>query len=116
MSCIFNKGDIVNVDLGKPPKQIKGHEQGLKRPCIVIKEFATLGLLIIVPCTTTFPKYSLYTFVKLDKGVGGLSYESYALCHQIRTISLERVESKIGELAKTDILKIHSVLTDLLEV
>lgn len=116
MNPVYKKGDIVDVDLGKPPKQIKGHEQGLKRPCVVIKAFTSLGLLIIVPCTTTFPTYSLYTYVKLDKGIGGLTSDSYALCHQIRTISIERVKSKIGQLAKMYVFKIHSVLIDMLEV
>lgn|GEM_PF-4156937 len=27
----FSKGEIVNVNLGTPPKEIKGHEQGFER-------------------------------------------------------------------------------------
>ncbi|RLD62342.1 MAG: hypothetical protein DRJ05_00605 [Bacteroidetes bacterium] len=43
------------------PKEVKGHEQAYDRPCVVIKAFISLGLIVVVPCTTTFPKYSSYT-------------------------------------------------------
>jgi len=75
-----------------------------------------LGLIIIVPCTTTFPKYSLYTIVKLNKGQGGLTSDSFALCHQIRTISVDRITRKRGQLGMTEILKIQTVLLDTLEL
>ena len=112
----FSKGEIINVNLGKPPKEIKGHEQGFIRPCVVIKAFNNLDLIVIVPCTTSEPKYSIYTIVKLVKGIAGLTSDSYALCHQIRTVSFDRIESKRGKLDGKDILKIHSVLIDALEL
>ncbi|RLD62345.1 MAG: hypothetical protein DRJ05_00620 [Bacteroidetes bacterium] len=54
--------------------------------------------------------------VKLNKGQGGLTSDSFALCHQIRTISIDRVKRKRGQLGKCEILKIHSVLLDTLEL
>ncbi|MEK6616084.1 MAG: type II toxin-antitoxin system PemK/MazF family toxin [Bacteroidota bacterium] len=112
----YQKGEILNVNLGKPPKEIKGHEQAYERPCVVVKSFNNLGLAVIVPCTTTDPRYSLFTIVKLLKGSGGLTSDSFALCHQIRTVSFDRVISKRGKLDNKDILKIHSVLIDTLEI
>jgi mRNA interferase MazF len=85
------KGDIIDVHLGLPPKEVKGHEQGYERPCFVIKAFSHLGLAIVIPITSKQPKYSIFTIVKLLKGSGGLTSDSYALCQQIRTISLDRV-------------------------
>jgi mRNA interferase MazF len=112
----YQKGDVVDVDLGRPPKEIKGHEQGLKRPCIIIKSFDNLGLAIVVPCSSKEPKFSLYTIVKIFKNQGGLTSDSFALCHQIRTISHDRILNKRGTLPQNTILKISSVLTDTLDL
>ena len=112
----YSKGEILNINLGTPPKEVKGHEQGLERPCVVIKSFNNLELVIIVPLTAKEPKYSLFTIVKILKGNGGLSADSYALCHQIRTISFDRIISKRAKSESKDILKIHSVLIDTLEI
>jgi|GEM_PF-797603 len=116
MNRIFSKGDIIDVNLGSPPEEIKGHEQGFRRPCVVIKSFNNLGLSIVIPLTTKEAKYSLFTIVKITRGTAGLTADSYALCHQIRTISIDRIESKRGKLDNKNILKIHSVLIDTLEI
>jgi mRNA interferase MazF len=112
----LSKGEIVNVNLGTPPKEVKGHEQGLERPCIVIKSFNNLELAVVVPLSSKEPKYSLFTIVKILKGTAGLTSDSFALCHQIRTISFDRIVSKRARLDTKDILKIHSVLIDTLEL
>ena len=112
----FNKGEIINVNLGNPPKEIKGHEQGFERPCVIIKSFNNLDLAVVVPLTSKEPKYGLFTIVKILKGTAGLITDSYALCHQIRTISFDRIVSKRARLDSKDILKIHSVLIDALEL
>lgn len=116
MNQNFVKGDIVDVNLGNPPKEIKGHEQGSERPCVIIKSFNNLNLAVVVPLTTKEAKYSLFTIVKIIKGTAGLTSDSYALCHQIRTISFDRITGKRARLDKKDILKIHSVLIDTLEL
>ncbi len=112
----FTKGEIINVNLGTPPKEIKGHEQGFERPCVVIKSFNNLDLAVVVPLTTKEAKYSLFTIVKIIKGTAGLTADSYALCHQIRTISFDRIVSKRARLDSKDILKINAVLIDTLEL
>ena len=105
MKQSYTKGEIINVNLGIPPKEIKGHEQGMERPCIVIKSFNNLELVVVVPLTSKEPKYSLFTIVKIPKGTAGLTADSYALCHQIRTISFDRIKSKRAKLETKDILK-----------
>lgn len=116
MRQIYSKGDIVDVNLGTPPNEVKGHEQGLYRPCIIIKSFNNLELAVIIPLTTKEAKYSLFTIVKIHKGIAGLNADSYALCHQIRTISFDRIAKKRSRLDNKDILKIHAVLIDTLEL
>jgi mRNA interferase MazF len=115
MKSSFTKGEIVFVRLGKPPEEIKGHEQGFERPCVIIKALNNLELAIILPLTTK-PKEFIFTFVRLSKGAGSLREESFALCHQIRTISFDRIQTRIGKLESHDILKIDSVLRDMLEL
>ena len=112
----YSKGDIIYVNLGNPPNEVKGHEQAKERPCVVIKSFNNLELAIIIPLTTKEAKYSLFTIVKILKGKAGLTADSYALCHQIRTISFDRIISKSAKLDTKDILKIQAVLIDTLEL
>jgi mRNA interferase MazF len=112
----YTQGNIVSVNLGEPPQEVQGHEQAYERPCVIIKSFPTLQLAIVVPCTSKTPKYNLYTIVKLQKGAGGLSMDSYVLCHQIRTISFNRIFKVLGNVDTKDLLKLRSVLLDTLEL
>lgn len=109
-------GEIVDIDLGNPPNEVKGHEQGYLRPCVVIKSFKGLGLVIVVPATSSKPKFTPFSVVELPKGSAGLTMDSYVLCHQIRSISFDRIKSQRGKLSPTDFLKIQAVLTDILGV
>lgn len=111
----FKKGEIIRANLGEVgTSQIKGHEQGKTRPCVVIKSLHIIGLVIILPITSKKPKKIGFYHVKLDKGVGNLTHDSFALCHQIRTISTTRVIDKIGLLPSIHKEKIQTVLLDLL--
>lgn len=113
---MFKRGDIIFVDLGSPPIEVKGHEQGNKRPCVVIKSLDALKLFIVVPITTKEKSFLHYTMVELNSGTGGLKEDSFALCHQIRTISDKRVLKKFGAVASRDLSKIITVLQDTLEI
>ena len=110
----FRQGDICLIDLGEPPIAIKGHEQALKRPCLIIKDFAYLKLFVIIPFTTKKPKFSYYTIVHIPKESYGLNKDSFALCHQVRTISIDRIIKKIGIISEKEFKKIQAVLIDTL--
>lgn len=103
------------VNLGSPPDEIKGHEQGLKRPCLMIKHFSHLSLLTVIPITSKKQKYNPYSIVNLKKGDGNLIYDSYLLCHQIRTISEDRVMEKKGTIDDNSLLMIKSVVVDIFD-
>jgi mRNA interferase MazF len=105
------KGDIVWIDLGDI-QEVKGHEQAKLRPCVVIRSFEKLELLVIVPLTTKGKSY--YTIVEINKSENGLSEDSFALCHQIRSISYERIKRKQGTLSERDLLRITGVLNDMI--
>lgn len=116
MAHNYQSGNIVNVDLGEPPYEVQGHEQGYERPCVIIKLFPELKLAVVVPCTSKEPRYSHYTVVKILQGSGGLAKDSYVLCHQIRTISFDRVLKTVGSLDVKNMLKIRAVLLDTLDL
>ncbi len=104
----------MTVDLGEL-HEVRGHEQAKHRPCVVVKSFEHLKLVVILPVTSS-TKLNYYTIVTLSKGSGRLAYESYVLCHQIRTVSFDRVTERIGKLDHRDFLKIKAVLSDTLEL
>jgi mRNA interferase MazF len=112
----YNTGDVVVVKLEDASKAI-GHEQANTRPCVVIRPMDALGLAIVVPCTTALPSSSSFVYVKLRGGTAGLTKESYALCHQIRTVSYRRLNKSIlGKLTGREIGKVKQVLLDLLDL
>ena len=116
MADLYKQGDIIDIDLGSPPKEVKGHEQGKTRPCVVFKSHEKLGLLIVLPITGTEAKYSPFTIVELQIGSSGLTKVSYVLCHQIRTVSTKRINKKRGVVSARELSKIITVLKDTLEI
>ena len=114
----YLNGEVIQVNLGSVEKgEVRGHEQAKKRPCVVIKAFNKLGLLIVVPFTTTQQKSSPPHVTKIfPTQNNGLTDDCNALCHQIRTISVERLETKMGVLDDIDFKKIQVTLLDTLEL
>lgn len=114
MRLTLKKGDIVWVDLGEVAAAV-GHEQALQRPCIVLKDFVRFQLAIVIPLTTSSAQ-SYYTIVKIEKTETGMKDDSNALCHQLRTISHDRITGKAGTLSERSFNKIKGVLIDVLEL
>ena len=115
MTNDYQNGEIVNVDFGLP-KEVTGYVQEMERPCLIIKVLYELQLAIIIPCTAKIPKHNYYSILKLTKGTANLKKNSFLLCHQIRTISLDRIVEKIGTLGEEDFRKVKGVLLDVLEM
>ena len=61
----YINGEVIQVNLGSVERgEVKGHEQAKKRHCVVIKEFSKIGLLIVVPFTTSEQKFERYYIKK----------------------------------------------------
>lgn len=90
----YKRGDVVKINLGDV-SEVKGHEQAMVRPCLIIKYLEHHNLAVIIPFSTN-QNYNLsYCSVEIEIRQGnGLSSISYALCHQIRTVSAERIMQK----------------------
>lgn len=91
------RGEIWWADL----EPVKGHEQGGRRPCLVVSvdEFNQLphGLVWTVPITSNV-RFRHAFAVAVQAPDGGLKVESLILCHQLRTLSTERLAKRAGVL------------------
>lgn len=110
------RSEIVLLDLGTVPGQIMGHEQANVRPCVVIQTLDYADLAIIVPFTSKQPHSQIYSIVKVLQNSGGLTSDSFALCHQIRSVSYKRIQKSMGHLKARDFDKIITVLADFLNI
>ncbi len=109
-------GDIIILNLDP----IIGHEQGGIRPNVVVSVptkqrsgSSDFDLVITVPLTRSRRNY--WTVVPIKRQTG-LDYDSYALCHNIRTVSTERITNTTGTIDPRVLTKIRVVLKDVLSI
>jgi mRNA interferase MazF len=104
------RGMVVEVSLDP----VIGHEQGRSRPCVVVQNdvgnrFASTT--IIVPLTDAAHIVAPSPiYVRIAKGDGGTTKDSYALCDQIRTVDQLRFKKIFGTLSAEAIAEIDSAL------
>jgi mRNA interferase MazF len=88
------EGEVWWVDL----EPVRGHEQGRKRPCLVVSvdEFNRVphGLVWVLPITSN-PRRHAFA-VPVASGESGLPSDSMILCHQLRSVTIERLEERAG--------------------
>lgn len=101
-------GTVVQVDLGVPPGT-RGREQQKHRPCVVLMHWPQLQLLIAVPISGNEPPVKLFTTVALKADNNGLSKDSFVLCHQLRSVSEQRLGRTLGQLSPLDLQKVRAV-------
>ncbi len=105
----YQPGDIVVVDLG----ETIGHEQEGRRPVVVVSQILIGNLIVIIPLTRK--EKSWWTVVRIKEGEGGVKMDSFALCHQIRSISLKRVIEKWSRIESDTLARIKTVLANIFE-
>jgi len=88
------QGEVWWVDL----EPVRGHEQGKKRPCLVVSDNAfnaiPHGLVWVVPVSSSPRRHNLT--VEVVPPEGGMKVTSAVLCHQLRTVSIERLDKRAG--------------------
>jgi len=88
------RGEIWLVDFGDPI----GTEQSGRRPAVVIsadrRNRSRAGIVIVIPCTTR--RRELASHVELDPTTSGLDDVTYAKCEDIKSVSDERLGSRLG--------------------
>ncbi len=85
-----------------------GSEQAGRRPVIIVsRESANAVLPVVTALPLTSRKAGRRAYpneVLLDEGCAGLSKESVAMAHQLRTISKVRLARKLGQIEDHGIL------------
>jgi mRNA interferase MazF len=111
---LLRRGEVWNVDLDP----VRGHEQGRRRPCAIVSANAfnrgRHGLVTVCPLTRTEFRTPLH--VELPAGEAGLRARSFVLCEQIRTISTDRLVSRLGSLRLSTMTNIDDRLRMVLDL
>jgi len=96
----------------------RGHEQDLVRPAVIVSADSfnrgAAGLVMVLPLTRT--QRAIPFHVEVRPPEGGLRSTSYVLCDQIRTIAMERLGARRGELTETTMRRIVERLRVLLDL
>lgn len=103
----MNRGDVYLCGLGESI----GHEQGYRRPVLIVShdEITRLGIPFVLPITKTKTGYA--THVEID---GVRSSASYIRCEQVRMADTERFVSRIAAVDGMTVLKVELILKRLL--
>ena len=90
-----SRGEIWWVDLDPT----RGHEQAGRRPALVLSvdsfNLSPAGLIVIVPVTTKAKGISLH--VEIMPPEGGVKQASYAKCEDVRSVSKQRLSTRLGK-------------------
>ncbi len=108
------RGEVWYTDLG----ETIGHEQAGHRPALIVstnRYNRGLGKLVVVlPITSTVRDHPLrITILPPD---GGLRVKCQVQTDQIRTVSIERLDRKLGKLSELTMALIENRLKDLLDL
>lgn len=89
----LHRGSVWLVDYDPT----RGHEQAKCRPCLVVSADTynqnLAGLVVVLPITSQ--SRDLYWYVPITPPEAGLDKESYVICDQIRSLSVQRFLPKM---------------------
>lgn len=112
----YYRADVLMIDFGSTPNEVRGHEQAFVRPALVVQVFGNSKLLVVVPFSSRSYAVQAFPVVMIPANTGGLTQDSWALCHQVRSISELRVKKHLGSLPELEFKMVLEVLGDFLEV
>ena len=108
------RGEVWLIDFGDPV----GHEQAGRRPAVVVSADALnesrAGVIVVVPTTTT--RRGLPSHVEIEAGPSGLAEVSYVKCEDLKSISEQRLVSRLGSIDEQGMAQIGRVLEFLLDL
>ena len=109
-----SRGEIWYADLNPT----RGHEQAGFRPVLGVSHdiynSGPSGLVIVVPLTSRRRPIPIH--VDIDPSEGGLRVPSQALCDQLRSISVDRLEEKWGTISPDTLEQVTFRLRALLAI
>ena len=84
---------------------------------MVVAHLAKLGLLVVVPVSSNRPSHMAFTSVAIAASeANGLTNDSFALCHQVRSVSPERLGKVRGQLSRLDLERVRGALKGMLQL
>ena len=109
-----HRGDIWLMDFGEPV----GREQSGRRPAVVVSadplNESRAGVLIVVPCTTT--RRGLPSHIEIEPGRSGLDDVIYAKCEDVKSVSEQRLVTRLGSVVDETLFAIARALRFLLDL
>jgi mRNA interferase MazF len=108
------RGEVWLVDFGEPV----GREQSGRRPAVVVSadllNDSRAGVVVVVPITTTYR--GLPSHIEIDLGSSGLDEASYAKCEDVKSISEQRLITRLGAVGDDVMFRAARALRFLLDV
>ena len=110
----YKRGDVVLVNL----EPIRGSEQGLVRPCVVMSDLETIQasnskpLYVIIPLTRSNTLKGKLA-PRLRAKANNLPSDSTALIMHVRSIDYRRIIKRVTSLSKNDIKTLQLGLYEL---
>ena len=93
----INRGEIWLADLSP----VRGREQAGRRPCLAISvdlfNQGASGLIVVLPITSKAKSIPFH--VQIDAPEGGVRVTSFIKCEDVRSISVERLEKRWGQVS-----------------
>jgi len=89
---------------------VVGNEQDGLRPCLVVSDRFG-GVVVVVPLTTTERLSTTRVRVIVERGRA-----SYAMCEQVRSVSVERIVRPLGKLDPADLASVRVALAGMLRL
>jgi mRNA interferase MazF len=100
------------------PDPVVGREQSGRRPVLVVSadpvNRAPSQLVLAVPITTR--RRGITSHIPIAAGEGGLDHASLAMGEQLRSLSQERLERRLGRVAPRTLAAVEAVLRRLLSL
>ena len=108
------RGEVWLVEFGEPV----GREQSGRRPAVVVSADALndcpAGVIMVVPCITT--RRGIPSHIEIEPRDSGLDVVSYAKCEDLKSISEQRLITRVGQVGPDLTFEIGRVLRFLLEL
>ena len=109
-----SRGEVWLADLDP----VKGHEQSGRRPSLVISDdrlnHSAAGLCVVIPITSKNKGQPLH--VPVSPPEGGLTLPSFIKCEDMRSVSLERLLSRYGQVQPQTLAEVEDRLRLLLKL
>ena len=110
----MKRGEVWNVALDP----VLGHEQAGRRPALIVSADALnqspAGVVAVLPITSK--RRALPSRIRIGPPEGGLTMESWVITEQVRTISKQRLLSRLGSVTSVTMDEVATCLRWLLDL